>query len=327
MGLRIGVVTDSSANLTPADAAALGIAVVPLRVVIGGVQYLEGTEVSAEVLTEALRSRVTVTTSRPGPQAFLAEYARLRDAGCHAVVSVHLSREVSGTYESAVLAAGEAPLPVEVVDSRTLGLGLGFAVLAAARAAAHSHGEPAGTAERGAWSAEEEAAAAAERGAWSAQVQPGETDLADRAARGAAAVARVAAERAASSSSLFYVDTLEYLRRGGRVGTARALIGSALAVKPLLHVHAGRIELLERVRTSSRARVRLADLAVERAGDQDVDLAVQHLAASARAEELADQLRDRLPQVEDIVVREVGAAVGAHVGPGMIAVVVSPRGS
>lgn len=305
MVVRIAVVTDSSANLEPDEAAGLGVSVVPLRVVIGGVQYLEGTEVSAEVLTEALRSKVTVTTSRPGPQAFLAEYVRLRDEGCDAVVSLHLSREVSGTYDSAVLAAAEAPLPVEVVDSRTLGLGLGFAVIAAARAA-----------QEGVDGSELEA-----------DVDP--ADVASpgrRAATAAAAVGRVAADRADWSSSLFYVDTLEYLRRGGRVGTARALLGSVLAVKPLLHVHAGRIELLERVRTSSRARVRLADLAVERAGEQPIDLAVQHLAATGRAQELADQLGARLPQVDDIVVREVGAAVGAHVGPGMVAVVVSPRG-
>lgn len=283
MSTRIAVVTDSSANLDSDEAAALGVTVVPLRVVIGGVQYLEGTEVSAEVLTEAMRMKVTVTTSRPSPQAFLAEYARLGDEGFDAVVSVHLSSEVSGTYDSAVLAAAESALQVEVVDSRTLGLGLGFAVLAAARAA----------------------------------------DRAESAAR----LARLAVERSAASSSLFYVDTLEYLRRGGRVGAARALLGSALAVKPLLHVTEGRIELLEKVRTSSRARVRLEDLAVERAGDGPLDLAVQHLAATDRAQELADRLRARLPQVQEIFVREVGAAVGAHVGPGMVAVVVSPHGS
>lgn len=304
MSPRIAVITDSSANLTPGEAAVLGVTVVPLRVVIGGVQYLEATEVSAEVLTEALRSKVTVTTSRPSPQAFLAEYTRLRDEGYEAVVSVHLSREVSGTYDSARLAAAEAPLPVDVVDSTTLGLGLGFAVLAAASAtqvAQLSSGSEAGEATVAPSTAAESIATAVTR------------------------VAQVAADRAAWSSSLFYVDSLEYLRRGGRVGTARALLGSALAVKPLLHVHAGRIELLERVRTSSRARVRLEDLAVERAGDSPVDLAVQHLAATARAEELAERLQARLPQAAAVVLREVGAAIGAHVGPGMVAVVVSPR--
>jgi DegV family protein with EDD domain len=151
------------------------------------------------------------------------------------------------------------------------------------------------------------------------------------AARAAAAggsvteVAAAASQTAAASRSLFYVDTLEYLRRGGRLSAARALLGSALAVKPILHVVDGRIDLLEKVRTSSRARARLADLAVEAVGDRPVEVAVQHLAAASRAAELADQLAARIPSAGEVVVREVGAAVGAHVGPGMVAVVVAPR--
>jgi len=277
----VAVVTDSSADLSAELVGDLEIAVVPLRVVIGGVQYLEGEEIGAEDVTEAMRTKVAVTTSRPSPQAFLATYARLVEAGFDAVVSVHLSAEVSGTYDSAVLAAAESPAPVEVVDTRTLALGLGFAVRAAARAAATG----------------------------------GSVVEVAAAARGVAAASR----------SLFYVDTLEYLRRGGRLSAARALLGSALAVKPILHVAEGRIELLEKVRTSSRARARLADLAVEAAGNRPVDLAVQHLAAASRAGELADQLSVRIPSAGAVIVREVGAAVGAHVGPGMVAVVIAPR--
>ena len=277
----VAVVTDSSADLSAELVGDLEIAVVPLRVVIGGVQYLEGEEIGAEDVTEAMRTKVAVTTSRPSPQAFLAAYARLVDAGFAAVVSVHLSAEVSGTYDSAVLAAAESPAPVEVVDTRTLALGLGFAVRAAARTAATGGS--------------------------------------------VVEVAAAARDVAAASRSLFYVDTLEYLRRGGRLSAARALLGSALAVKPILHVAEGRIELLEKVRTSSRARARLADLAVETAGDRPVDLAVQHLAAASRAGELADQLSARIPAAGEVIVREVGAAVGAHVGPGMVAVVIAPR--
>ena len=277
----VAVVTDSSADLSAELVGDLEIAVVPLRVVIGGVQYLEGEEIGAEDVTEAMRTKVAVTTSRPSPQAFLATYARLVDAGFDAVVSVHLSAEVSGTYDSAVLAAAESPASVEVVDTRTLALGLGFAVRAAARTAATGGS--------------------------------------------VVEVAAAARDVAAASLSLFYVDTLEYLRRGGRLSAARALLGSALAVKPILHVAEGRIELLEKVRTSSRARARLADLAVETAGDRPVDLAVQHLAAASRAGELADQLSARIPAAGEVIVREVGAAVGAHVGPGMVAVVIAPR--
>ena len=121
-----------------------------------------------------------------------------------------------------------------------------------------------------------------------------------------------------------YVDTLEYLRRGGRIGAAAAMLGSALAVKPLLNLVDGRLEPLERVRTSTRALARLEELAVREAADRDVDVAVQHLAAAERAREVADRLRARLPRARDVYVGEVGAVVGAHVGPGMLGVVVAP---
>jgi DegV family protein with EDD domain len=150
------------------------------------------------------------------------------------------------------------------------------------------------------------------------------------AARAVAAGADVvvAAEKARrvayASGAWFYVDTLEYLRRGGRIGAAAAMVGSALSVKPLLHVSDGRLEPLDRVRTASRALARLEELVVAEAGSRPVDLAVQHLASPERAEQLAERLRQRVPGRRHLVVGEVGAVVGAHVGPGMLGVVVSP---
>src|SRR6187402_3334064 len=102
LSASVAVVTDSSADLSAELVGDLQISVIPLRVMIGGVPYLEGEEVGAEDVTEALRTKVAVTTSRPSPQAFVATYARLAEAGYAAVVSVHLSAEVSGTYDSAV---------------------------------------------------------------------------------------------------------------------------------------------------------------------------------------------------------------------------------
>jgi DegV family protein with EDD domain len=147
------------------------------------------------------------------------------------------------------------------------------------------------------------------------------------AAAGASQQEVEAAARARMSaiSSYFYVDTLEYLRRGGRIGPAQALLGTALAVKPLLTISGGRIVPLEKVRTSSRAIARLADIAVQRAGTGPVQLAVHHLANLDKAHTLADGLAARLPQADEIVLREVGAVIGAHVGPGMLAVVVDPQ--
>jgi DegV family protein with EDD domain len=280
MAGRIALVTDSTAYL-PADLLAAGhVRVVPVRVVIGGAAFDETTGVSAAQVAEALRAWRPVTTSRPSPQAFLAAYTDLAEAGATGIVSVHLSADMSGTVGSAQLAAADSPIPVRVVDSRSIGMAMGYAVLAAAHAA--------------------------DDGA----------NLDD--------VATVVEKRAGGSSAIFYVDTLEYLRRGGRIGAAAALLGSALAVKPLLHVADGRIEPLEKVRTASRALSRLEELAVERAGLGVVDLAVHHLASPARAHQLADRLRTRVPGLRELRVSEVGAVVGAHVGPGMVGVAVVP---
>jgi DegV family protein with EDD domain len=140
----------------------------------------------------------------------------------------------------------------------------------------------------------------------------------------AAEVARTARETAAATRTLFVVDTLEHLRRGGRIGSATAVLGSALAVKPVLHVQDGRVVPLEKVRTATRAMNRLVQRAVEAAGEGPVSVAVHHLAAPERADRLAAELRDRLPQLRELHVSELGAAVGAHVGPGAVGAVVAP---
>jgi DegV family protein with EDD domain len=135
---------------------------------------------------------------------------------------------------------------------------------------------------------------------------------------------RKAAEAAIDrTTTLFYVDTLEFLRRGGRIGAASALFGTALSVKPILIVADGEVRLKEKARTASRGLARVVELAAEAAGDDRVDLAVHHLDAPARADLLLDALRTRLgARVRRSIVAEVGAAVAAHVGPGFAGVVV-----
>lgn len=150
--------------------------------------------------------------------------------------------------------------------------------------------------------------------------------LAARAGADLATVERVVRERIGASHALFYVDTLEFLRRGGRIGAAQALVGQALAVKPILELVDGRVVPLEKVRTASKALARLEEIAVLRANGRPCDVAVHHLDASERAQSLAGRLTARLPDSR-VLVGEVGAVVGAHVGPGMVAVVVSPRPS
>jgi DegV family protein with EDD domain len=274
------LVTDSTACLPAALVRRHGLRIVPLRVVIDGAVCAEDAPGAAAKVVDALRHRRTVTTSRPSPSDFAAEYRAAAEAGARVVVSIHLTAELSGTYDAAVLGAREAPIPVHVLDSRTLGMGLGHVTLAAAEAI--------------------------EAG--------GDADQALAAAR----------KRAAATAALFYVDTLDYLRRGGRIGTTQALLGSALAVKPLLHVVDGQIRLLEKVRTAGRAISRLEELAVARMAGTRADVTVHHLNSAPRAWALAERLHDAGPEVRHLSVREVDAVIGAHVGPGLLAVVISP---
>ncbi|HUQ57955.1 DegV family protein, partial [Lentzea sp.] len=254
--------------------------VVPLHVAVDGSSRLDGVDFGAEELAGALGAHRRVTTSRPTPGELAEVYRSALADGADAIVSVHLSRELSGTWEAARLAAREVdPSRVRVVDSRATGMGLGFAVLAACAAG-------------------------------------GDGASAERAAVAAAARTRM----------FFCVETLDHLRRGGRIGTTAALVGTALAVKPLLHVDDGRIVPLEKVRTMSRAVGRLVDLAAAAAGDGPVGLAVHHLAAPERAAELATRLDERLPGSAGCVISEVGAVIGAHTGPGVLGVVVLPGG-
>ena len=280
--MSVAIVTDSTACLHPDDAGREGIAIVPLKVIIGEETFTEGCGLAGDVIAEALKAKKAVSTSRPTPEEFLEVYESLAAGGAEQIVSVHLSAKVSGTLDAATVAGKRSPVPVTVVDSAQIGLALGFAAGRAARARD-----------------------------------------AGGVASSMAAAARSAGE---SSTTLVYVDTLEYLRRGGRVGALGALVGSALAVKPILTIRDGALIPLERVRTSAKAMARLEALTVAAAtaAENGFDIGVQHLAAQEVAEAFAQKVaaalgRDRVP------VDEISAVLGAHVGPGTVSVSLTPH--
>lgn len=142
--------------------------------------------------------------------------------------------------------------------------------------------------------------------------------------RGLEAAVEAATSTAAGTRTFFSVETLEHLRRGGRITARQAILGTALSVKPILHVVDGGIELLEKVRTTSRAMLHLEERVAEAAGESAVDIAVHHLQQPERAHGLADRLRERVPGLRELYISEVGAVVAAHTGPGLLGVVVAP---
>jgi DegV family protein with EDD domain len=270
----VAVVTDSTADLPGDLARKHGLTVVPLQVVLGGRVCSDGVDVSPGDVAAALAAGTSVSTSQPTPAAFAAAYQAAAGAGARAVVSVHISSQLSGTVASARLAAAQAPgIRVRVVDSATAAMGLGFAALAAAEAAATGQ--------------------AVDAVEWAAVRTAGRTRV------------------------LIYVDALEYLRRGGRIGTAASRLGPALVVKPPLHIADGQV-------VADKARSRLVDLAVQTAGCGPVEIAVEHLAAAKHAERVATALRAHVGELRALHIGPIGAVVGAHIGPGALIVVVSP---
>lgn len=282
--MSIAVVTDSTASLSAAQRREHGITVIPLHVVVDGVDRAEGEGADTGWVVEGLRGKADISTSRPGPASFLRAYEEAAKGGADSIISVHLSGYLSGTLDSARSAAPESPVPVHVLDSRVIGMALGFAAIGAARDAAAGR-----------------------------EVE----DVLERLER-----------RCAASSVRLVVHSLDRLRRGGRIGGAAALLGSALAMKPLLHVVDGEVQPLERVRTAGRAIARLQALTEadcdELPGWADgVEIAVHHIDAQERAATLSEDLGSHVDG--DVGLAALSAVVAAHVGLGTIGVAVSPR--
>ncbi len=276
--MPVHVVTDSTCDLPAELIAKHGITVVPLTVSFSDEAFLDGVDITADEFYEKLAAFSGLPrTSQPSVERFRQVYKSLGpDAE---IVSVHISARLSGTLNSATIAReqvnGEGR--IELVDSRTVSLGLGAVALEAARVA-----------QQGA--SLEEVADAARRTLERVQV-------------------------------IAMVDTLEYLRRGGRIGRARSLLGSLLSIKPILHVEDGEVAPLERVRTRSRAIERLVQLATE----GDVKRAFVGSGGNRdEAEALLERLRPALPGAE-LLLGQVGPVVGVHAGPNVLGIAIERR--
>jgi len=271
---RIRVVTDSTADVEGEEAERLEITVVPLNVHWNGDTYRDKEELSIDEFYRKLREeKGTPRTSQPSVGQFEQVYRKLlREAD--AVVSVHLSSKLSGTFNSAQIAARNvAPDRITVIDSRTLTMPLGYLALQVARLA-----ESGGSMEE------------------------------------CAALARSLIPRL---RVVFALDTLEFLRRGGRIGRAQALAGGLLSIKPILQILDGEVLPVDRVRTRAASVNRLIEV-VRNLGPMET-LFVLYGDDPQPAQQLLELLTAAYPGI-DIQWGRIGAVLGTHAGPGVFAV-------
>jgi fatty acid-binding protein DegV len=292
-------VTDSTASLTAAQARSHRVAVVPLRLLAGDLVADDG-DAGTVAIEQAVARGERLTTARPSPDLFAVAYRAAAEAGAGAVLSVHLSRRLSGTVSSAELAAASSPIPVQVVDAQTIGLGLGLAVLAAAAAAEAGQGA-------------DEAAATTLRyaegiGSFFAIDAPGALLAGGRLPGGRLVSGPVPGGPVP----------------GGPV-PGGPVPGGPLVARTIMQIRSGQIITIDRVRTRAAAAAGLVGLATDFAGRQAADVGVQHTAAADRAADLANRLAAAIPQVRRVYLVEAGLAIRAHTGPGMLGVTVAPH--
>lgn len=271
----IRIVTDSSADLPAELVERHQVTVVPLSIRFGDEELIDGENLDRAAFWPRLAgSDELPETAAPAAGRFQDAFHDLAEAGAAGAVVVTLSSQLSGTYQSAVIAAEKVAdvIPVSVVDSQAVSMAAGFQALEAARAAA--------------------------AGADLAQVQ-------------------AAATACRTNTNLFAaLDTLEFLRRGGRIGSAAAFLGSLLDVKPLITFADGVVAAAGRARTRGKALAAIVDH-VTQLGEV-AELAVLH-GSSPDVDRLVDQLR---PMVDEsrMFTAELGPVVGTHAGPGVIGV-------
>lgn len=272
---KVAIVTDSTAYIPQDLVDKYDIRVAPQVLIWGEETLLDGVDIQPqEFYTRLQKDSVHPSTSQVTPGKFKEIFEELLDEDKE-IIAILLSEKLSGTIDSAEQAIEFFPdAPIEIVDSETTAMAMGFIVLAVARAI-------------------EEGATLAECKALAKKAVP-------------------------HTGVVFAVDTLEFLHRGGRIGSGSRFLGTALNIKPILEVEDGRVEAVERIRTRKKSLNRMVELIEEKVGNrQPVRLAALHANAKEDARLVLEQASQRLNPVETIY-SEVSPVVGTHAGPGTV---------
>ena len=274
----VKIITDSTADFTREEAAGLGLGVVHLRTRFGDEEYIDGVDLTPRQFYEKLiESDVVPTTSQPSPAEFEAAMAgALREADEAVVITI--SGELSGTYQSASIAAEAFGDRVRVVDSLSASIGEQVIVRRAAQLAA-------------------EGLSAAEL------------------------AGRIEAERG-DVCVLALLDTLEYLKRGGRISAAAAFAGGVLAIKPVITLRDGAVVMAGKARGSKNGGNLLNQFAEKRGIDfsRPYLLGYTGLSDALLMKYAADSGELWRAYAEELPVTAIGSVIGTHGGPGAIAV-------
>ena len=272
--MKLAIVTDSVSDISPKIAKELDIKVVPLTVIFGTEQFLDGIELSnAEFFKKLETDPNHPSTSQPSPEAFVKTYEKLLKKG-YEILSVHVSAKLSGTINSAEQAIKAIDTnKIKIIDTGSASMAQGLVAMSAARAAKN--------------------------------------------AKSLDELAAIAESTAKKTTVFVAMDTMEFLKRGGRIGKARAMLGSILNIKPIITTNDGEIVPHSRARTIKKAISSMINDMGEK--DQIIEVAVLHSTTPDLAKDVMTQINaQNLNNAGTIT--EIGPVVGTHAGPGCLAI-------
>ena len=278
--MTIKILADSASDLTVEDCQKYNIEFLPLTVQLDGEEYEDGVTISPKEVYDAMRDGKAPKTAQVSPQLFKDSFEKHVQEG-NTVIYLAFSSELSGTYQGAKL------MEQEVKENHP---------------DANLHIIDTKCASLGYGLVVLRAAELANNGASVEEILAASKHNAEH------------------MEHIFTVDDLEYLYRGGRVSKTAAFVGTLLKIKPLLHVEDGKLIPLEKIRGSKKVYKRMLEIMDERGMDLSGQrIGITHGDALDVAESIADMFREKW-NVKDVKINMVGSAVGAHAGPGTIAV-------
>ncbi len=277
---KIHVVTDSGSDLPQEVREKYDIHIVPLTIQFGEEIYLDGIELGAESFYQKLKETSNLpSTCQPSPADFVKCYESISKPGDH-IISVHLSSELSGTYQSAVLASTMIEgRHIHVLDTKSASIGIGLVALAVAEAVKNG------------------------------------VDVEEAVKEGERVIEEI--------QVYFVVDTLEYLRRNGRIGAASAIVGSLLNIKPILTLKDGIVTPYDKIRGKAKALNKAFQIFreyLEANPNRKIRIGITHSDTLPELNNIRDKLVSEL-NMADIYVGTIGPTIGVHSGPGTVALV------
>ena len=273
------IVTDSSCDLSDEQLSRYGIRMISLRIVCQNAEYRDRIDIQEDELYELLTHELP-KTSLPLPEDVSALYESLAQEGVTDVIHISISSGLSGTFNMVRMITQdfEGRMRVHMVDSRTLSMGLGMMVLAAARA-----------------------------------LEEGATP--EEAIERAQTVRR-------NQLGMFVIRTLEFLRKGGRIGKVEGVVGSLLQIKPIIYVNdEGIYATLAKARGYNSAVDTMVGEVKRVLGGARAELSVVNGKAREEAEKLMERLRSELDVTGETYIMSVSPVLAIHTGPGLLGIV------